>query len=204
MKAITEQLATTFGGQATTKAQTYEGQIKRLSLEFDNLKESFGRGFLTGLGDANDKTDELMATMKELEPELEKLGVAASKAAVGLAKFTAESANVVDGAIAMVEEPDWPKLVSHLRNTYEATDQFKGAIGSIPGVGGFLEDVYDIVAGFIALNDAQGNGFVDIGGESSRTSTRRARPGGSTTRSSATASPPHATTGRHWPTRTRT
>jgi hypothetical protein len=31
MKAITEQLATTFGGQATTKAQTYEGQIKRLA-----------------------------------------------------------------------------------------------------------------------------------------------------------------------------
>jgi hypothetical protein len=164
MKAITEQLATTFGGQATTKAQTYEGQIKRLGLEFDNLKESFGRGFLTGLGDANDKTDELMATMKELEPELEKIGVAASKAAVGLAKFAAESANVVDGAIAMAEEPDWPKLISHLRNTFEATDQFKGAIGSIPGVGRFLEDLYDIVAGFIALNDAQGNGFVDIGG----------------------------------------
>jgi hypothetical protein len=164
MKAITEQLASTFGGQATTKAQTYEGQIKRLSLEFDNLKESFGRGFLTGLGDANDKTDELMATMKELEPELEKIGVAASKAAVGLAKFAAESASVVDGAIAMAEEPDWVKLISHLRNTFEATDQFKGAIGSIPGVGRFLEDVYDIVAGFIALNDAQGNGFVDIGG----------------------------------------
>jgi hypothetical protein len=163
MKAITEQLASTFGGQATTKAQTYEGQIKRLSLEFDNLKESFGRGFLTGLGDANDKTDELMATMKELEPELEKIGVAASKAAVGLAKFAAESASVVDGAIAMAEEPDWDKLISHLRNTFEATDQFKGAIGSIPGVGRFLEDVYDIVAGFIALNDAQGNGFVDIG-----------------------------------------
>jgi hypothetical protein len=164
MKAITEQLATTFGGQATTKAQTYEGQIKRLGLEFDNLKESFGRGFLTGLGDANDKTDELMATMKELEPELEKIGVAASKAAVGLAKFAAESANVVDGAIAMAEEPDWPKLVSHLRNTFEATDQFKGAIGSIPGVGRFLEDMYDIVAGFIALNDAQGNASLDIGG----------------------------------------
>jgi hypothetical protein len=163
MKAITEQLANTFGGQATTKAQTYEGQIKRLSLEFDNLKESFGRGFLTGLGDANDKTNELMATMKELEPELEKLGVTASKAAVGLAKFAAESASVVDGAIAMAEEPDWPKLISHLRNTFEATDQFKGAIGSIPGVGRFLEDVYDIVAGFLALNDAQGN-FIDIGG----------------------------------------
>jgi hypothetical protein len=74
MKAITEQLATTFGGQATTQAQTFEGQIKRLSLEFDNLKESLGRGFITGLGDANDSTDELMATLKELEPAIENIG----------------------------------------------------------------------------------------------------------------------------------
>jgi hypothetical protein len=107
MKAITEQLATTFGGQATTKAQTYEGQIKRLSLEFDNLKESFGRGFLTGLGDANDSTDELMATLKELEPELEKLGstladvaIGGVKAASGLVDFNDNVGKASDFAVA--------------------------------------------------------------------------------------------------------
>jgi hypothetical protein len=107
MKAITEQLATTFGGQATTKAQTYEGQIKRLSLEFDNLKESFGRGFITGLGDANDSTDELMATLKELEPELEKLGstladvaIGGVKAASGLVDFNDNVGKASDFAVA--------------------------------------------------------------------------------------------------------
>jgi hypothetical protein len=107
MKAITEQLATTFGGQATTKAQTYEGQIKRLALEFDNLKEAFGRGFITGLGDANDSTDELMATLKELEPELEKLGstladvaIGGVKAASGLVDFNANVGKAADLAVA--------------------------------------------------------------------------------------------------------
>jgi hypothetical protein len=107
MKAITEQLATTFGGQATTKAQTYEGQIKRLGLEFDNLKEALGRGFITGLGDANDSTDELMATLKELEPELEKLGstladvaIGGVKAASGLVDFNDNVGKASDFAVA--------------------------------------------------------------------------------------------------------
>lgn len=107
MKAITEQLATTFGGQATTKAQTYEGQIKRLGLEFDNLKEALGRGFITGLGDANDSTDELMATLKELEPELEKLGstladvaIGGVKAASGLVDFNDNVGKAADYAVA--------------------------------------------------------------------------------------------------------
>jgi hypothetical protein len=107
MKAITEQLAATFGGQATTKAQTYEGQIKRLGLEFDNLKEALGRGFITGLGDANDSTDELMATLKELEPELEKLGstladvaIGGVKAASGLVDFNDNVGKASDFAVA--------------------------------------------------------------------------------------------------------
>jgi len=105
-----------------------------------------------------------MDAMKDLEPAMRDLGTTAAKAAVGLAKFAAESANVVDGAIAMAEKPSWDGLIKHLRNTFEATDQFKGAIGGIPGVGRFLEDLYDIVGGFLALNDAQGNDFIDIGG----------------------------------------
>jgi hypothetical protein len=65
----------------------------------------------------------------------------------------------------MAEEPDWDKLVSHLRNTFEATDQFKGAIGQIPGVGRFLEDMYDIAGAFIAVNDAENGIAPDLGVE---------------------------------------
>ena len=164
MRVITEELARTFSGQAETAANTYQGQLDRLAVGFDELKESFGAGFLTSLDDTTQGTNDLMDAMKDLEPAMRDLGTTAFKAAVGLAKFAAEAANVVDGAVAMADEPSWDGLISHLRNTFEATDQFKGAIGGIPGVGRFLEDLYDIAAGFIALDDAQGNGFVDIGG----------------------------------------
>lgn len=164
MRLITQQLSQTFAGQAETAANTYQGQLNRLSVGFSELQESFGAGFLSSLGDTTQGTNDLMDAMSDLEPAMRDLGVTASKAAVGLAKFAAESANVVDGAIAMADEPSWDGLITHLRNTFEATDQFKGAIGGIPGVGRFLEDVYDIAAGFIALDDAQGNDFIDIGG----------------------------------------
>mgnify|MGYP003637078726 FL=1 len=98
MKAITEQLSATFGGQATTKAQTYEGQIKRLSLEFDNLKEAFGAGFLRGLGDANGSTEDLLATMKDLEPELKNIGETAGDVAIGAVKGTSSLLDMANAA----------------------------------------------------------------------------------------------------------
>ena len=165
MRLITQELSQTWSGQAQTAANTYQGQLDRLAVGFDELKESFGAGFLNSLGDTTQGTNDLMDAMKDLEPAMRDLGVTASKAAVGLAKFAAESANVVDGAIAMAEEPQWDNLISHLRNTFEATDQFKGAIGGIPGVGRFLEDMYDIVGGFLALNDAQNDIPPDLGVE---------------------------------------
>ena len=164
MRLITEELSRTVSGQAETAANTYQGQLDRLAVGFDELKESFGAGFLQSLDDTTQGTNDLMDAMSELEPAMRNLGTTASKAAVGLAKFAAESANVVDGAVAMAEEPSWDGLITHIRNTYEATDQFKGAIGGIPGVGRFLEDMYDVIGAWLTLNDAQGNGFVDIGG----------------------------------------
>jgi hypothetical protein len=165
MRLITEQLSRTFSGQAQTAADTYQGQLNRLAVGFGELQESFGAGFLSSLDNTTQGTNDLMDAMKDLEPAMRDLGETASKAAVGLAKFAAEAANVVDGAIAMVDEPDWDKLVSHLRNTFEATDQFKGAIGQIPGVGRFLEDMYDIAGAFIAVNDAENGIAPDLGVE---------------------------------------
>lgn len=164
MRAITEELARTFSGQAETAANTYQGQLDRLAVGFDELKESFGAGFLNSLGNTTQGTNDLMDAMKDLEPAMRDLGVTASKAAVGLAKFTSEAANVVDGAVAMADKPSWDGLITHLRNTFEATDQFKGAVRGIPGVGVFLSDLYDIVGGFVALGDAQAAANFDIGG----------------------------------------
>jgi hypothetical protein len=135
MRLITEKLAATFSGQAETAANTYKGQLDRLAVGFSELQESFGAGFIGGLDDSTASTNDLMNAMKDLEPVMKRLGDTAGKAAIGLAKFAEESVNVVDGAIAMYEEPSWDGLLVHLRNTFEATDQFKGAIGNIPGEG---------------------------------------------------------------------
>jgi hypothetical protein len=74
MDAITASLAATFAGQATTSAQTFEGQTKRLSIAGDNLKEAFGAGLLKSLGDTNARTQDLVDTFEDWEPVLEGLG----------------------------------------------------------------------------------------------------------------------------------
>ncbi len=71
MQAITQRLADTFGGQATTQAQTLEGQMDRLSVAVGEAQEAFGRGFLDALGDTSDGTNDLLMILKDLEPELE-------------------------------------------------------------------------------------------------------------------------------------
>jgi len=43
---ITKTLSNTFGGQATTNANTYEGRIARLKVAFDETKESIGTALL--------------------------------------------------------------------------------------------------------------------------------------------------------------
>ena len=49
-----QKLATTFGGAATTQANTFEGQIQRLKVGFDEAKESVGAALLPALKDLLD------------------------------------------------------------------------------------------------------------------------------------------------------
>ena len=74
LRAISEQLTKTFGGQAATAAATYEGKIKRLGIAFEELQESFGAGFLAGLGDSSDGTDDLADSLRDLQPAFQALG----------------------------------------------------------------------------------------------------------------------------------
>ena len=79
MDEITKVLSDTFSGQAETSAQTYEGQIKRLSTAADNMKEAFGAGLLRGLGDTNDATNDLVKAFEDLEPLIGSTGEAVGK-----------------------------------------------------------------------------------------------------------------------------
>jgi hypothetical protein len=154
MNLITAALAKTFDGQAATAANTYQGQLDRLAVGFSELQESFGHGFLSAMTDANNTTDDLMQTMKDLEPQLAKVGKAAGAAVIGLAGFGGELVDVTDSAVKLYNEPNWPGLIDHIRNTVAATDQFKGVISKVPAIGGFLGALYDIADAWIAVDNA--------------------------------------------------
>lgn len=79
MEKITSELSSLFSGQSQAAAQTYEGQLNRLNVAFENLKESFGAGFLGALGDTNAETETLMDTFKDLQPAMEAIGEAAGE-----------------------------------------------------------------------------------------------------------------------------
>lgn len=74
MQQITAALSATFAGQAQNSAETYEGQIRRLNVAADNMKEAFGAGLLKALGDTNDMTNDLVTTAENLEPLFEGTG----------------------------------------------------------------------------------------------------------------------------------
>ncbi|TEX52094.1 MAG: hypothetical protein B7C55_02155, partial [Actinomycetales bacterium mxb001] len=86
--AVMGQLSKTFSGQAAAAANTYEGQIKRLSVAFDELQESFGKGFLAGLGSTADGTDNLEQSIRDLQPALEALGTSIGEGVRALGDLT--------------------------------------------------------------------------------------------------------------------
>lgn len=88
MDTITAQLQERFGGQAATAADTYKGRIDRLGIAFDELKESFGYGFLGGLDDAQGATDDLTRSMKDLEPAMRDIGNLIGDIATSAARAT--------------------------------------------------------------------------------------------------------------------
>jgi hypothetical protein len=69
------QLATTFAGQSTAAANTLQGQIKVLSISFDELKEAFGAGFLDGMSKSSGGIGNLAKNMRDLQPEAEAIGI---------------------------------------------------------------------------------------------------------------------------------
>jgi hypothetical protein len=97
MNAITAQLAATFGGQATTQAATFQGQVQRLQQAVDNLAEAFGAGLLESLGETNQGTGDLVDTMEDFEPILRLIGSRLGETASGLGKMVGPAADAADG-----------------------------------------------------------------------------------------------------------
>lgn len=107
LNAITNEISKTYAGQAQKAAQTYQGQIERLKIGFDELKESFGYGFLNALSNTENGTDSLMRALKNLEPAVNNLGKRAGETTDGLGKILAALEDVSSTTNKTADETTW-------------------------------------------------------------------------------------------------
>lgn len=97
---ITKDLAKTFEGQAAAAADTLIGKMDKLAVSFDEMKESFGRGFITGMEKASGSVSDLSADLATLEAGAGALGSFIGETAIlGLKQFSAafiQMSNAID------------------------------------------------------------------------------------------------------------
>jgi hypothetical protein len=134
MEQITAALSATFAGQAQTAAGTYEGQVKRLSIAADNMKEAFGTGLLKNLGDTDAATQRLVDRMGTFEIVLEDVGAFVGDLALGLESLASETANL--GDVQTVAEKQGIKLRDQ---TQSLTAAFFSAEDPVVGLGVVLQ-----------------------------------------------------------------
>ena len=158
MNAITAELSRTFSGQAQTAADTYQGQLARLAVGFDELKESFGAGFINALGATEGKTGDLMVAMKNLEPAMEGLGAASATVVIGLANLVTASDKASKSGKRLLEDPNWDDLVDLLIQVTGANEQLTSSfVQGIPIIGPYINIVAQLTGAYDALGIAAGD-----------------------------------------------
>jgi hypothetical protein len=99
-EAALDQAAGKFRGMAEREAKTLEGRLRILGVEFDNLKEAFGYGFINGLGETGDGMDSMADAIRDLKPAFEALGEQIGGAIGSLSTLTSNLQEMRnDGAI---------------------------------------------------------------------------------------------------------
>jgi hypothetical protein len=105
--AATRALSDTFGGQAAANAETLGGKIGILSIAFDELKESLGKGLIDGFTQSGDGITKLTGRMRELQPQTEALGFDIGvlgqnllEAALGAKTFIDETNKMLQGVLS--------------------------------------------------------------------------------------------------------
>ncbi len=89
---ITDTLAGRFAGQSSAAAQTMSGKLGNLTEAFDELKESFGKGFLDGLDGAEAGAADLTETLYELQETAANVGTK-------MAELTVKAGGLVQPAL---------------------------------------------------------------------------------------------------------
>ena len=99
LNLITGELAGLFGGQAQASADTFAGKISRLKIAFDELLESFGEGFIEGLTQGSEVTEDLSSAFQAAEPGMKEFGVAIGE----LARLFSYVAPLIDDFVNLLK-----------------------------------------------------------------------------------------------------
>ena len=171
---ITKTLSQRFGGAASANAETYKGKVALLSVGFDELKESFGQGFLDGLGNADSGVDTLTTSMKDLEPAMQAVGTGIGELITLAGNLTAAYTNVVTTYKQFHDAIDSPVAQKAVEG---ATSRLWGLVNPALGVASaiadatkqerifndvtgtatfdqFLKDLHELELGFLNLSNA--------------------------------------------------
>lgn len=87
MKAINEQLTTTFQGQSEAAANTAAGGMKKLQIATDELIEAFGTGLIGAVGDTSTELDNAVDRMRAMQPAAQNVGAAINDAGINAIGF---------------------------------------------------------------------------------------------------------------------
>ncbi|MFZ4110905.1 MAG: hypothetical protein ACOYKQ_10600, partial [Polymorphobacter sp.] len=106
LTTVVSTLSNQFAGSASAAAGTYQGQLALLGIQFGNIQESFGKGFLDGvtasMGGAKGAGEQLTPVMESLAASAESLGKNIGSMASGIAPAIA-GLKVMWGAFATLD-----------------------------------------------------------------------------------------------------
>jgi hypothetical protein len=134
------QLSSTFSGQASAAAGTLQGQMKILSISFDELKESFGTGFLNGMQGASGSLNEFSMLLRDSQEMAEDLGESVGKLAVEILQLTNDAWKAYKAFDAWTNNTNMGKVVGFLGDLLNLANPFSMLRNALEGVTGATDE----------------------------------------------------------------
>ena len=134
------QLSSTFSGQASAAAGTLQGQMKILSISFDELKESFGTGFLNGMQGASGSLNEFSMLLRDSQEMAEDLGEGVGELAVEILQLTNDAWKAYKAFDAWTNNTNMGKVVGFLGDLLNLANPFSLLRKALEDVTGATDD----------------------------------------------------------------
>jgi len=125
------ELGRAFGGAAAASVDTFAGKVKLIQIAIDEAKESFGKGFLTGIETGLGGLTDLKDGLVNLQPDFEELGRSVGELAGQLLSLITQVQDLYN-SLGIFKE-----LFNPIKNTANQFQIFGLAIETVVGQLGF-------------------------------------------------------------------